>query len=188
MVMSGVSFFPAQFIPLQFRALFENKFSLSCPLVSCPSKSAVHSFIRDVTNRIPGSLECPRVLSSLLLSLCSCPVPIAQSHELSLDLTHPAELCSVILWGPLPIPGLAVSLHNHHIALFFNWRIIALQNHVGFCQTSTWISHRYIYIPSLLNLPPIPPPHPTPLGCYRAPVWVPWVTQQIPIGYLFYIW
>ena len=119
--MSGVSFFPAQFIPLQFRALFENEFSLSCPLLSCPSKSAVHSFIRDVTNCIPGSLECPHVLSSLLLSLCSCPVPIAQSHELSLDLTHPAELCSVILWGSLPVPGLAVSLHNHHIAFFFNW-------------------------------------------------------------------
>ena len=26
---------------------------------------------------------------------------------------------------------------------FFNWRIIALQNFVVFCQTSTWISHRY---------------------------------------------
>ena len=25
--------------------------------------------------------------------------------------------------------------------LFFNWRIIALQNFVVFCQTSTWISH-----------------------------------------------
>ena len=24
-------------------------------------------------------------------------------------------------------------------------------------------------------------------GCYRALVWVPWVIQQIPIGYLFYI-
>ena len=38
--------------------------------------------------------------------------------------------------------------------LFFNWRIIAFQNFV-FCQISTWVSHRYIYIPSLLNLPPI---------------------------------
>ena len=27
------------------------------------------------------------------------------------------------------------------IYLFFNWRIIALQNFVVFCQTSTWISH-----------------------------------------------
>ena len=36
----------------------------------------------------------------------------------------------------------------------FNWRIIALQYCVGFCQTSTWISHRYTYVPSLLNPPP----------------------------------
>ena len=29
---------------------------------------------------------------------------------------------------------------------FFNWKIIALQNIVGFCQTSTRISHRYTYV------------------------------------------
>ena len=40
------------------------------------------------------------------------------------------------------------------IYLFFSWRIIALQNFVVFCETSTWISHMYTYIPSLLNLPP----------------------------------
>ena len=34
---------------------------------------------------------------------------------------------------------------------FFNWGIIALQNFVVFSQTSTCISHRYTYIPSLLN-------------------------------------
>ena len=27
--------------------------------------------------------------------------------------------------------------------LFINWRIIALQNFVVFCQTSTWISHQF---------------------------------------------
>ena len=70
------------------------------------------------------------------------------------------------------------------ISLFFNWRMIALQNFVVFCQTLTWISHRYTYIPSLLKLPP----HPTTLGWYRAPVWVSWDIQQIPIGYLFYVW
>ena len=42
----------------------------------------------------------------------------------------------------------------------FNWRIIALQDCVGFCHTSTWISHRYTYVPSLLKLPP---PNPIPL-------------------------
>ena len=34
----------------------------------------------------------------------------------------------------------------------FNWRIIAFQYCVGFCHASTWISHRYPYVPSLLNL------------------------------------
>ena len=37
----------------------------------------------------------------------------------------------------------------------FNWWIIAIQYHAGFCHTSTWISHRYTYGPSLLDLPPI---------------------------------
>ena len=36
--------------------------------------------------------------------------------------------------------------------LFFNWRTIALQYCVGFCHTSTWISHRYMYVPSFLKL------------------------------------
>ena len=29
------------------------------------------------------------------------------------------------------------------------------------------------------------PPHPIPLGWYRAPVWVSWAIQLIPVGYLF---
>ena len=43
----------------------------------------------------------------------------------------------------------------------FNWRIPTLQYYIGFCHTSTWISHRCTYVPSLVNLPPtshsIPP-------------------------------
>ena len=42
----------------------------------------------------------------------------------------------------------------------FNWRIITLQYCVGFWDTSTWVSHRYTYVLSLLNLPPSPP-HPS---------------------------
>ena len=37
--------------------------------------------------------------------------------------------------------------------IFFNWKIIVLQNCVGFCQTSTWISHRYTFGASLLTFP-----------------------------------
>ena len=44
--------------------------------------------------------------------------------------------------------------------LYFYWRIIALQNFAIFCQTSTWISHKYTYILSLLKLPPISLPIP----------------------------
>ena len=66
---------------------------------------------------------------------------------------------------------------------FFNWRIIASQNFVVFCHTSTRISHRYTHVPSL---PSASPSHPS--ACHRAPACIPWVTQQIPNGCLFYIW
>ena len=53
----------------------------------------------------------------------------------------------------------------NYINLFtFYWRTIVLQDFVVFCQTSTWISHKYTYTPSLLNLPPISLPIP--------PLWV----------------
>ena len=43
--------------------------------------------------------------------------------------------------------------------IIFNWTIIALRCCVGFCRTSTWISHRYTYVPSCLP----PASHPIPL-------------------------
>ena len=33
------------------------------------------------------------------------------------------------------------------LKFIFYWGITALQNFIVFCQTSTWISHRYTYIP-----------------------------------------
>ena len=53
------------------------------------------------------------------------------------------------------------SLSHNFFLFFFYWRIIALQNFVVFCQTSTWISHRYTYISSFLNLPISLPIHPS---------------------------
>ena len=51
----------------------------------------------------------------------------------------------------------------HYIfSLFFNLRIIPLQNFSIFCHTSTRIIHRYTHVPSLLNLPPTSlPSHPS---------------------------
>ena len=82
----------------------------------------------------------------------------------------------------------AFSLLFKNNYFFFNRRIIALQNFAVFCQTSTWISHRYTYIPSLLKLSPtsLPSPSPfTPLDWYRASVWVSWAIQQIAIAIYF---
>ena len=72
---------------------------------------------------------------------------------------------------------------SHFHLFIFSWKIIALQYCVGFCHTSTWISRQYTYVPSLLNLPPTS--HPCHLlGCHRAPVWLLWVIEQIPLAIL----
>ena len=68
----------------------------------------------------------------------------------------------------------------------FNWRIVALQCCVGFCHTTTCISHKYTYIPSLLNLPSIPyPSHPSRLSQNTR---LSSVMQQIHTSYLFDLW
>ena len=43
--------------------------------------------------------------------------------------------------------------HFFFNAFILKWKIIVLQCCVGFCHTSAWISQRYTYVPSLLNLP-----------------------------------
>ena len=61
-----------------------------------------------------------------------------------------------VLW---PLLKLKILYHRIFFAtLFFNWRIIVLQNFVVFCQTWIRISHRYTYVPPLLNLSSISSP------------------------------
>ena len=61
----------------------------------------------------------------------------------------------------------------------FNWRIITLQYNVGFCHTSTWISRRYTYVPSLLNLLCTCP------GCHKAPGWAPVSHSEFALAIYF---
>ena len=51
-----------------------------------------------------------------------------------------------------------VLIHFFLFNLFFYWRIIVLQNIVVFCQTSTWISHRYTKSPPFWTTLPSPSP------------------------------
>lgn len=51
-------------------------------------------------------------------------------------------------------------------------RTSALQYCAGLCHTATRISHRYTYVPSLLNCSPIFPTIPPP-GCHRTLGWAP---------------
>ena len=97
--------------------------------------------------------------------------------------------------GDLPDPGIksgspalqayTVSflhfLKNFFFFLFiiFHWRTIALQYSVGFCHTSTWISHRYTYVPpSWASFPPPTPSHPSRLSQFghvaQHGILVPW--------------
>ena len=84
------------------------------------------------------------------------------------------------------IVGYYKKLNYSFLKFIFNWKTIALQCCVGFCYTTTWISHKCTYIPFLLNL--LPTPHPTSLGHHRAMGWAPCVIQQLLTSSLFYTW
>ena len=71
--------------------------------------------------------------------------------------------------------------------LFFNWRVISLQNFVVFCQTPTWISQRYTDAPSLLKLALESPSPPHPSRLIQSPCLSFLSHAAIPIGSVFYI-
>ena len=54
---------------------------------------------------------------------------------------------------PLPNTFLCRFIFPLFFKFVFNWKIISLQYCVAF-YTTTWISHKYTYVPILLNLPP----------------------------------
>ena len=96
----------------------------------------------------------------------------SESHlELLFTITHECGslFMSILSSGVFPFVKLFIPLPIFFflflkIYLFFNCGITALPNFVVFCQTSAWISHRYIYNPLPFEAPSCLPPHPTPLG------------------------
>ena len=72
------------------------------------------------------------------------------------------------------------------LKFMFNWRMIALQYCVGFCRTSTWISHRCAYVLSLLSLPPISHPILPRRFSENTEFEVSSVITQIPTGCITY--
>ena len=100
---------------------------------------------------------------SIVTTTLTCSVNVFSSNRLTTEIGHRKTI------SPLHLEGLQALLWIRTwslIAIFcfliiiFNWKITALQYCVGFCQKSTWISHRYTYVPSLLNLPPTSLPIP----------------------------
>ena len=60
-----------------------------------------------------------------------------------------------------------------------------------FCDFMSYINRNQSWVhpcPLPSETPSQLPPHPNLLDCHRAPIWVSFVIQQIPIGYLFNIW
>jgi len=99
-----------------------------------------------------------------------------------------------LLPGDLPNPGIkpmspVASALAGRFSFFLSFFFFLKDNYfTEFCcfQSNLSMNQPYVYIYSLsFEAPSCLPPHPTCPGWYRAPVWVSWATQQIPIGYLF---
>ena len=106
------------------------------------------------------------------------------SYRASLD-SRGRELELHLPWENGSFSGRCGISNQFSFYFFPNWRIIALQ----YCVVSA--RHQHESAMGIHMSPPswafFPPPTPSlPLGCPRAPVWAPWVIQQIPTGCFAY--
>ena len=116
-----------------------------------------------------------------------CPSPTPRVHSDSRPSSqwcHPAISSSVVPFSSCP-KSLPAS-ESFPMSQLFAWG----GQSTGVSALASLLpkkSQVYVY-PLPFESPSCLSPHPTPLGWYRAPVWVSWAIQQIPVGHLFYIW
>ena len=89
--------------------------------------------------------------SVLLHSGCTLSHPINYAQGVCLSTSSPTHYFLGFSWHSFKWVQKGILWFVFKI---FNWRIIALEYCTGFYHTSTWISHRYTYVPSLLSFPP----------------------------------
>ena len=89
---------------------------------------------------------------------CGTRSQLQLSGRLIPDCCHLPQLANTLTTLLAP-PHCTVFMHD---CVLSYWDVTPLQHCVSFCYTTTWISHRYMYIP------PPTPPHPSPLGRHRA--------------------
>ena len=113
-------------------------------------------------------------------------------HSPEVKLLHLTEPISYIwefriqVWNCKTQMGL-----EHTVFFFFLFNLLFLLKDNCFKEFCYFLSNLnmnqpYVYIYPLLYEPLAHlPSHPTPLGLYRAPVWVSWAIQQIPMAIYF---
>ena len=112
--------------------------------------------------------------------------------------THSSILAWRILWTSPQITKSWTRLSEYFFSYFFldlykflseiPHYFLFLNFFIGFCYTSTWITHRNTCVSSLLNLPPTSHPIPSPYVVTEHGAWAPCIIQQIPSGHLFYMY
>ena len=155
----------------------------------------------DMAERLTFS-PSPTNSSSALQVPLSADIPVVWPPASSLSLDHlpwlgilPASFMKsswlrslLVPTPPLPLQAL------HPLWIFLSFFLFLILEDNYFIILCWFLLHINMNLPQVLYICPLPleppshiAPHPTPLGCHRAPGWASRVIPQILTGYLFHI-